>query len=1023
MLESGAEVFLQQAHRNNWQHYLAFLQPDAPQGWDVCVLTASNQHQADMYRRQIQIRAQAGLLPPRTRFVVIADPQGVRIGSGGATLRVLRYLSERDGLLSDPTRVLVIHSGGDSRRLPHCSAIGKLFARIPRALPDGRASTLFDEFLIGLSGAASGLSPGVLVASGDVLLLFDHLQLTFQRAGVTGVAAAAPAEMGTQHGVYVCDSDRHLRAYLHKPSIDQLVKWEAISPSGQVDIDTGLVWFDAQTTQTLCTLAQAPSLSAFCGKEAGCVPLQVGLNLYGDLLLPLDRSTVLDQYLADTSDGPATSLVRAARQTIWQHLRGVPFAVDRLRRAAFLHFGTSQAYWSLLADSPALSRTCGWTAHTASWISTDSMNGCVEVTAINALLENEVNVTSPVLISDAHLSGSLSAAGPALVSGVISTQPLTLVPDTVIHQLPVDDGFVTRIYGLGDDPKHIIGDPAATFMNLPWNEWLRAAEVDADLLWPGVPQHKRTLWNAQLYPVTRGRQESVGLSLPLQSPGQAPPEWVDQWTGSRRLSLAESFARANSGQILADLVGIQDAIAVRHFCASVADERPATEICPLLGTQPETITRRAEQVAQQLRQDPLLVRLRGYQALAIATKQQEWEDRAFHTLSDMIERSVDMHRAKRTRVPGLYPDANELPISVRVEAAARIDFGGGWTDTPPYSIERGGTVLNAAVTLKGQPPIIAQAERLSDSRIVLECGDIGARLEPTLLAEVLAHRDPADPFALLKAALVLRDVVPADGDPDLPMAELLQQGGLRLRTQTEIPRGSGLGTSSIMAGAVLSALARVQGIEMPQRQLFEEVLCLEQMMTTGGGWQDQVGGLTPGVKLVTSGPGLPQHIQVAPLRLAPAIDAELADRLLLVYTGQRRLAKNLLQRVMGRWMARDPEMVWIQGEIARLAIEMRDALQAGDIDTFGALLTEHWTLNKRMDPGCTNPFIDALFEVMGPYISGGKLAGAGGGGFAIVVARDGDKAEGLRIVLTERYAGAGVGIWPCTVPNEGMVAS
>jgi fucokinase len=226
-----------------------------------------------------------------------------------------------------------------------------------------------------------------------------------------------------------------------------------------------------------------------------------------------------------------------------------------------------------------------------------------------------------------------------------------------------------------------------------------------------------------------------------------------------------------------------------------------------------------------------------------------------------------------------------------------------------------------------------------------------------------------------------------------------------------------------MAGAVLSALARLQGVELAQSELFDQVLCLEQMMTTGGGWQDQVGGLTPGIKLITTGPGLPQRIQVMPLNLAPAIDAELADRLLLVYTGQRRLAKNLLQRVMGRWMARDPEMVWIQGEIARLAIEMRDALQAGDIDTFGALLTEHWMLNKRMDPGCTNPLIDELFEIMAPYIAGGKLSGAGGGGFAIVIAQDGDKAEELRIVLTERYAGAGVGIWPCAVPNEGMVAS
>ncbi len=100
---------------------------------------------------------------------------------------------------------------------------------------------------------------------------------------------------------------------------------------------------------------------------------------------------------------------------------------------------------------------------------------------------------------------------------------------------------------------------------------------------------------------------------------------------------------------------------------------------------------------------------------------------------------------------------------------------------------------------------------------------------------------------------------------------------------------------------------------------------------------------------------------------------------------------------------------------------MRDALVAGDVDAFGALLSEHWVLNKRMDAGCTNEFIDSLFADMNPYISGGKLAGAGGGGFAIVVARDEGAAEALEARLRERYAAAGVAIWPCSIPEVGIV--
>ena len=256
----------------------------------------------------------------------------------------------------------------------------------------------------------------------------------------------------------------------------------------------------------------------------------------------------------------------------------------------------------------------------------------------------------------------------------------------------------------------------------------------------------------------------------------------------------------------------------------------------------------------------------------------------------------------------------------------------------------------------------------------------------------------------------------------MPITELMRSRGrgVYLGTQTSIPRGSGLGTSSILGGAVLACVGRLLGIELSESALFDEVLVLEQMLTTGGGWQDQVGGLVGGIKLIATEPGLPQRAQIQHPRLFSEIQHELAARLLLVYTGQQRLAKNLLRAVMGRWMVRDPEMVWILDEIARLAKEMWKELQAGDVDAMGLLLREHWALNKRMDPGCTNPFIDGLFESMEPYIVGGKVAGAGGGGFAIVIGRDADAGQQLDAALRQRYPGTEVAVWPCAIPEQGM---
>lgn len=1010
--------FLQQAYHDNWQQYLAALKPDTKLGWDVCVLTASDERQANMYRAQLAWRRTTNLLPAQTRFLVIADPDGQRIGSGGATLRVLAQLAREDDTLTGK-RILIIHSGGDSRRLPICSATGKLFARVPRVLPDGRASTVFDEFLVGLSGLSSAsLPPGVLVASGDVLLVFDHLQISFQRGGVIGVAAAAPVEMGLRHGVYVHGAGAHrVQAYLHKPSAEELTHWNAIHYDGTVQIDTGLVWLDAATALKYAALIQAEAVGAICRVPPFEPTSDAALNFYGDLVLPLAQSTTREDYLADTSDGPATPEVQKARQVIWQRLRDTPFTSERLHPATFIHFGTSHEYWETVAADVALQRICGWVSHAAAWTSGDAS----ALALINAAVEHIIPPVDPdqrALIVDSRLSGSLSWRGAAIIANVDTAQPIELTHDIVLDQLPLENGFVTRIFGLRDDPKRSCDSPAATFMNQPWSDWLAAAHMDPELLWPNVSAAMRTLWNARLYPIAADRDDSLALTLPLQDPARASAQWRAKWEASPRLSLAASFVGADSERILNGLIQIEDFVAARHFYAAIQDQQPAAEARSFIGSVSSNVARRGALIDSWLAQADPILRLRGYKALAVASEQPAWEDRAFAILAQLIESFVNEQAVVHAPAVQL-----EHGRSVQVKAAARIDFGGGWTDTPPYSIEQGGTVLNAAITLRGAHPIVAEASWLGEPRLILESPDIEARLEPATVGELLSYANPADLFALQKAALVLKGLVPPNLDPSMSVRELCRQlgGGLRLITRTSIPRGSGLGTSSIMAGAVLQGLSQLIGLEATPAQLFEEVLCLEQMLTTGGGWQDQVGGLWGGIKLITTAPGLPQQIQVETVKLSPETRVELASRLVLVYTGRQRLAKNLLRSVMGRWMARDPEMVWIQQEIARLALAMRAALLANGVSHFGELLSEHWVINKRMDPGCTNDFIDHLFEVMSPHINGAKLAGAGGGGFAIVVARSLAAARDLAAALTAHYAGTPVEIWPCAIPDSGML--
>ena len=125
-------LFLSQAYRDCWDDYNRSLKLKNFPKWDYVILTASNEQQAEGFRKQIEERR--AFLPKETTFVAIPDRDGKRVGSGGATLEVLKYLHEQEESF-DGLRILVIHSGGDSKRVPQYSALGKLFSPVPHALP------------------------------------------------------------------------------------------------------------------------------------------------------------------------------------------------------------------------------------------------------------------------------------------------------------------------------------------------------------------------------------------------------------------------------------------------------------------------------------------------------------------------------------------------------------------------------------------------------------------------------------------------------------------------------------------------------------------------------------------------------------------------------------------------------------------------------------------------------------------------------------------------------------------------
>ena len=329
-------------------------------------------------------------------------------------------------------------------------------------------------------------------------------------------------------------------------------------------------------------------------------------------------------------------------------------------------------------------------------------------------------------------------------------------------------------------------------------------------------------------------------------------------------------------------------------------------------------------------------------------------------------------------------------------------------------MEHGGTVLNAAVLLDGNYPIEAIARKIKGNRIVLASADSGAEQEFTDIKQLQDSSNPYDPFALHKAALIACGVIPYRENRSVE--EITEQlgGGLYLSTRViNIPRGSGLGTSSILAGACVKALYQITGRKLEDEELYNRVLCMEQIMSTGGGWQDQVGGLAPGIKMVTSHAAVRQQITCTPCVISEKTKKELDERFCLIYSGQRRLARNLLRDVVGRYVGGNIDAVEVLYEIQRSAVLMRFELEKGDVDAFARLLNEHWELSKRLDSGCTNVCIDMIFKAVEDLIDAKMICGAGGGGFLQVVLKKGVTAAELQERLYEVFQDSGVSVWQC----------
>lgn len=461
-----------------------------PAAWDDVILTASDEEQAVFYRSQIRFRLSKGLLSPETRFAVVPDLEGQRIGSGGAFFNVLKHLWELNGGPDsfENRRVLLINSGGDSVRAPQYSVCGKLFAPVPRELSGGSPAALFDEIMQSLAWLPAQLPPGILTVSGDILILSQSPVFNCEGCGAAALSVRDSVFKGVGHGVFVADEHDVVVRFLHKRSAEEQRQAGAVDGTGRVLIDTGAIWLGTAVVRDLAGLISAAG-KLDADQFGVYVNGETRLSFYTDIVYPMARTSRLEEYYSEQPENGYTDELRYCRERLWGILRKYQMKMIELSPASFLHFGTTaQALDAMTGDIEKYS-ALGWRRQVLS-------NTAVRYgfNALCSFVDANSRVGEGTYLENSVVIGS--KIGRRCVVSNIRLDGVEIPDNTAVHCLRQKDGnFVVRIYGVDDDPKRGLCDNG-TFLNMPLTEYMKARGLAAEDLWPREPYD---LWNARLY--------------------------------------------------------------------------------------------------------------------------------------------------------------------------------------------------------------------------------------------------------------------------------------------------------------------------------------------------------------------------------------------------------------------------------------------------------------------------------------------------------------------------------------------
>ena len=925
-----------------------------------------------------------------TDWFCTSDPIGSKLGSGGGTTWLLQACHQAfapqksfGNWIGDEKRIL-LHAGGQSRRLPSYGPSGKILTPIPifswergQKLGQNLLSLQLPLYERIMNQAPAGLN--TLIASGDVYIRSEKPLQDIPNADVVCYGLWVNPSLATHHGVFVSDRKKPevLDFMLQKPSLEEL---EGLSKTHLFLMDIGIWILSDRAIEVLMKRS-----------------LKEGTNDINYYDLYSDYGLALGEH-PKTED---------------EEINQLSVAILPLPGGEFYHYGTSHELISSTLSIQDKVRDQRRIMHR-------KVKPNPAIFIQNSITQVSLSADNANLwIENSHVGKGWKLGSRQIITGVPENQWNINLPDGVcIDIIPIgDNDFVARPYGLDDVFKGALDKSTTTYLNIPFTRWME----ERGITWEDIKGRTDDLQSASIFPKVTS-VEDLGILVRWMTSEPQLEEGKKRWLKAEKVSADEISAGAN----LKRLYEQRNAFRKENWKGLAANyEKSVFYQLNLLDAANEFVRFNLD-TPDVLQEDAApMLRIHNRMLRARIMKLREDKDcakeeqAAFQLLRDGLLGVMN----ERKSHPTLNVYSDQIVWS---RSPVRIDVAGGWTDTPPYSLYSGGSVVNLAIELNGQPPLQVYVKPCQEYHITLRSIDMGAMEVIRNYEELQDYKKVGSPFSIPKAALTLAGFAPAFSTESYPsLAKQLEAfgSGIEITLLAAIPAGSGLGTSSILASTVLGAINDFCGLAWDKNDICSYTLILEQLLTTGGGWQDQYGGVFSGIKLLQSEAGFEQNPLVRWLPDQLFVHPDYRDCHLLYYTGITRTAKSILAEIVSSMFLNSGPHLSLLAEMKAHAMDMSEAILRSNFDSFGRLVGKTWIQNQALDCGTNPPAVAAIIEKIKDYTLGYKLPGAGGGGYLYMVAKDPQAAGQIRRILTEQAPNPRARFVEMTLSDKGLQVS